>query len=84
MNNHDPWSDLAWTQAAMGYYRILDENEQLAQRISALEHGKVYRPLRHVQQNQKQRDSSWIAAILVIGFALIMILLCVIAPMLIQ
>jgi hypothetical protein len=38
-NNHDPWTDLAMTQAAMEYYRILDENEQLAQRIAVLEHG---------------------------------------------
>jgi hypothetical protein len=26
-NNQDPWADLAMTQAAMEYYRILDENE---------------------------------------------------------
>jgi hypothetical protein len=38
-NNQDPWTDLAMTQAAMEYYRLLDENKQLAQRISALEQG---------------------------------------------
>jgi hypothetical protein len=31
-NEQDPWVDLAMTQAAMENYRILDENEQLAQR----------------------------------------------------
>jgi len=36
-NKQDLWAGLAMTQAAMEYYRILDENEQLAQRISALE-----------------------------------------------
>ena len=38
-NNQDPWADLAMTQAAMEYYRILDENEELAQRMTIISLG---------------------------------------------